>query len=84
MVSSSSPPISQMRKLWPGVGWECGYQLQGWPGIVEGDSCIQSVFVEHLLSTSHCPRHWAVMEAHQTLYPGGVDILSGEIQTGNE
>ena len=35
------------------------------------------VFVEHFLSTNHCHRHW------KNALPGGADILSREIQTGN-
>lgn len=53
------------------------------PSFKEGQGSLRGphlfrVFVEHFLSTNHCRRHW------ENALPGGVDILSREIQTGNE
>lgn len=53
-------------------------------GSLKMDSFIQRLFIEHLLSTRHCPRHWALTKADKTPCPGGEDILTREIQTGNK
>lgn len=82
MTPASSPRISHMSKPGPERG---GNRL---PSFQAGQGSLRWV---HLLGTcvrgsapGSCPGRWAVTKADRTPCPGGVDILAGEIQTGNK